>query len=257
MQEQYSERVVLLEGSFNCFAFGPLDLRKTGAAIDADGVYHPGQPVSFASGGSLYKLTPGLIAVWAQILDQVPDSELILYPFSPNWGLDQIQPVTDAVRQAFSVAGIDDRRVVILPTQRPLQLLKLLREVTVYLDTFPFSGAASFIEPVIAPCPAVTLRGRTQRGLQGSAMLTGLGLEELIAGSPEEYVRIVTSLARDPARRGRIVEHLRAVAGRADFLNPEVFGRRVERALETMLTQQPWFRGWSRREKAATRSMGT
>jgi predicted O-linked N-acetylglucosamine transferase (SPINDLY family) len=240
----YSERVVLLEGSFNCFLFGPHDLRVAGASVDAADVHLPARPISFASGGSLYKLAPELIAVWARIMREVPESELILYPFSHNWGLDDMPPVTRALRQEFRKAGVSPSRLVILPSLRPVQLLKLLRHVTVYLDTFPYSGAASFIEPALAPCPAVTLRGTTQRGLQGAAMLTALGLEELVAASPEEYVRLVVSLARDPARRARIRDHMRSTADRADFLNPGVFGSRMERALETMLREQPWFAGW-------------
>lgn len=242
VQAHYSERVVLLEGTFNCFSFGPLDLRDA----DAAQAYRPRRAVSFASGGSLYKLVPKLIAVWAQILREVPDSELILYPFNVNWGLDQMPPVTRALREEFARAGVDPERLVILPSQRPAELLDLLRHVTVYLDTFPYSGAASFIEPAIAPCPAVALRGTTQRGLQGAAMLTALGLKELIAGSPAEYVRIVVSLVRDPARRARVLDHLRATVDHTDFLNPIAFGRRVERALEIMLWNQPWFRGWPR-----------
>ena len=38
------------------------------------------------------------------------------------------------------------------------------------------SGAASFMEPIAARCPMVGLRGTTQRGLQGAAMLAALGL---------------------------------------------------------------------------------
>jgi len=83
-------------------------------------------------------------------------------------------------------------------------------------------------------------------------MLTVLGLEELIAASPEEYVRLVVSLARDPTRRARILDHMRSTADRADFLNPNVFGHRMERALETMLREQPWFAGWPGTDGGAT-----
>jgi len=47
----------------------------------------------------------------------------------------------------------------------------------------------------------VTLAGELMRGRHSAAILTLLGLPELIAATPEEYVALAVTLGHDPARR--------------------------------------------------------
>ena len=48
--------------------------------------------------------------------------------------------------------------------------------------------------------PVITLAGRTGVSRGGASILSNVGLTELIAQSPEQYVAIAVALARDPAR---------------------------------------------------------
>src|SRR5208337_500340 len=122
-------------------------------------------------------------------------------------------------RRELSQAGIEPDRLVVLPQLTPLQIVELLKHATAYLDTFPFSGGASLIEPTAALCPVVGLRGSTQRGCLGGAMMTALGIEELIAATPEEYVALAVKLARDPEMRRRMVEQMRKASPQVAFLD--------------------------------------
>jgi hypothetical protein len=230
IQSHYSETVLLMDGPFNCFVLGDRDPRcRTPSAPT------PAGRVIFASGGVLYKLTPELRRCWAALLKRVPGSRLLLYPFNQNWGTEAGHAyLVDSLKRAFAALGIDPDRIELHMNLTPGDIVGLLETTTVYLDTFPYSGAASFIEPIAALCPAVTLAGRTQRGLQGVAMLTELGLGELIAGSPEEYVEIAARIATDPAYRAALAERIRLGVATARFLSPTEFGAGFGRALDRL-----------------------
>jgi protein O-GlcNAc transferase len=134
----------------------------------------------------------------------------------------------------FTAAGIAAARIRILPAMTPAEILQMMRRVTVYLDTFPFSGGASVLEPIFAACPIVTLRGRTQRGLLGAGMMRALGMDELVAEDVAGYEAKAVEIARSPARRAELAGRLRAAAAAAPFLDPGLFGRHLGAALERL-----------------------
>ncbi|MGB8843850.1 MAG: hypothetical protein WCC64_22595 [Aliidongia sp.] len=231
-QSHYTEAVRWLDGTFNCFAFGPRDPRLAPADTIAEWAV-PRRPVVFASGGVIHKLGPALRRSFINILRRVPDSELVLYPFNPNWMLHpKVLGLRQALLDEFAAAGIARDRVRILPAMTPPQILGVMRLVTVYLDTFPFSGGASVMEPIFAGCPIVTLRGRTQRGLLGAGMMRALGLDELVAEDAADYEAKAVAIARSPEWRAALAGRLEAAARDAPFLDPIRFGRNVGVALE-------------------------
>jgi predicted O-linked N-acetylglucosamine transferase (SPINDLY family) len=235
-QDQYSEAALVMDGMFNCFILGDQDPRNPlprDPALPA----LPKVPIRFASGGSLYKLTPELRQAWIRILVAVPGSELVLYPFNPGWGLPR---TSAAIRKLFvdefAAAGIAEHRLRLLPNQTPHQIVDILRDTDVYLDTFPYSGAASFMEPIAALCPMVGLRGETQRGLQGAAMLEALGLSDMIAADVDEYIALVVELARSAPFRAALRQRITArLEAGLPFLDPQDYGRRLTAALERVL----------------------
>jgi hypothetical protein len=234
----YLEQVLVQEGMFNCFDLADTDLRSY-QPHEADLMVRlPERPYSYACGGALFKLTPHFRSVWLKILAQVPDSELIIYPFNQNWGISESIHAMELLRGELVEAGLSPDRLVILPHLTPRQIVTLLNHVTAYLDTFPYSGAASFMEPMIAHCPVVGLRGQTQRGLQGAAMMTALGIEELIADTPEQYVELAVRLAFDTDLRSRMVEKMKKAAPTVAFLNVSDFGQRLGRVLEKIVAEQ-------------------
>jgi predicted O-linked N-acetylglucosamine transferase (SPINDLY family) len=226
---QYSETIQRLDGTFNCFSFGPCDPRLA----PEETVELPAWPVTFACGGVIYKLGPALRESFIRLLQRVPGSGLVLYPFNPNWLLNpKALALRHALEAEFAAAGIGTDRLRILPAMTPAQILGLMRQMTVCLDTFPFSGGASVLEPIFASCPVVTLRGGTQRGLLGAGMLRALGLDELVADDVEAYEAKAMWLARSPEYRTAMAERLTQAVKAAPFLDPARFGRHLAAALE-------------------------
>ncbi len=61
--------------------------------------------------------------------------------------------------------------------------------------------------------PLVTLEGRFMRGRLGSGILRRMGLDELVATSTDEYVRIAVRLVTEAGFRTRVVARIEHAHG--------------------------------------------
>lgn len=82
--------------------------------------------------------------------------------------------------------------------------------------------------------PVVTLTGPTVVGRAGLSQLMNLGLPELIASSPEQYVDIVAALAHDLPRLSELRATLRDRLRASPLMNAPRFARSMEAAYRQM-----------------------
>src|SRR5205823_7806302 len=62
-------------------------------------------------------------------------------------------------------------------------------------DSFPFTGHTITLNALWMGVPVITLAGNTHVSRRGISVMMNLGLPELIAQTPEDYVRIAVDLA--------------------------------------------------------------
>lgn len=151
---------------------------------------------------SLYKLLPRDDSMFAAIANAVPEAAFLFISHHEA-------AITDFFRQriaaSFARAGADDRRLHFVPTLRQQDFHALNREVDVILDSFAWSGNNSTLEALAFDRPVVTLPGAMMRARHTAAILTRLGLPELIARDPADYVAIAARLGNDPVWRASIM----------------------------------------------------
>jgi predicted O-linked N-acetylglucosamine transferase (SPINDLY family) len=196
-QSHYTERLFRMDGSAHCFTYGPASTNARQISRADLGLKE--DDVVLVSGANLYKITPELMAAWAKILDAAPNATLLLFPFGPNW---YAQYPEEAFRR-YAQRVLGERARVLNPQPAPdrVQLREIFRACDVYLDSFPFAGSTSLIEPLEVGLPIVTRGGATFRSAMGGAILREIGMEELVAGDEERYVALTSELARDAYRR--------------------------------------------------------
>ena len=73
---------------------------------------------------------------------------------------------------------------------------ELLAVGDVYLDSFPFGGVNSLVDPLELGIPVIAWEGETFRARMGAALLRSLGLEDLVATNETHYREIAAALAR-------------------------------------------------------------
>lgn len=163
------------------------------------------RPFTFASFNNLAKTTPELIALWARILHAVPESRLMLKAI----GLRD-PAARDHLLQAFARCGVGPERLLLLPSQDShAEHLARYRDADLCLDTWPYNGTTTTCEAMWMGVPVLTLAGATHCSRVGASLLASLGLEHLVASSPEEYVATAISLAGDGAALRGLGEGLR------------------------------------------------
>ena len=220
----HSETLVRLPDCFLCYA-PPHD------APEAAPPPHAGSGhITFGSFNNLTKLRPGTIAVWAQILERVPGSRLIV----------KSKPLVDEKTrrrnlELFAAAGISAERLELVPWI-PSQAghLGAYSRIDIALDTFPYNGTTTTCEALWMGVPVIALRGRRHAARVGLSLLAAVGMPEFAVQSTQAYVEAAVGLANDldrlTALRGDLRERLRA----SPLCDAGAFTRHVETAYRDM-----------------------
>ncbi len=112
-------------------------------------------------------------------------------------------------------------------------ILERLRLADIYLDSFPFSGATSLLDPLELALPMVIMDGVSFRTLVGPALLRTIELNQWIAGDADAYVALATKLAADPALRAATRADITArMQRRPKFIDAEWYGGQAGAAFE-------------------------
>ena len=82
--------------------------------------------------------------------------------------------------------------------------------------------------------PVITLAGNTHASRVGVSLLSNVGLPELIAQTPEEYVAKVVDLARDPDKLQSLRKSLRDMMSRSPLTDAKKFTHHLEEAYRRM-----------------------
>lgn len=146
--------------------------------------------VTFGSLNTLRKITPPVIAAWAQILKILPDDRLAIFSVPEGRARDRLV-------QAFRDQGVASRRLDLIGKLSFQQFLKAHAQVDIALDPFPFNGATTTSINLWMGVPVITLAGPRHAARAGVSMLSNLGLVQWIAANEPDYVRLAVELARD------------------------------------------------------------
>lgn len=161
--------------------------------------------VKFGAFNNLAKLRPETLLCYAKILLAVPGSRLLI----KSQNLDNTF-AQDEILRLFSAQGVDvDRLQLIGFVQDPLDNDRIKMGVDIALDSFPFTGGQTTIDTLACGIPVVCVTGATYIHRVGKSILTRLGLPELCAESPEQFVELATDLAFDQDRIARLRATLR------------------------------------------------
>ncbi len=189
----HTEKLLRLPGGFLCY--GPDEQSPQPVS--------PTGPVTFGSFNALPKIHDGLLSVWARILEQVPQAQLLIKASALGCPASQ-----DHLRARFAAAGVDPGRILMNGhDQQHAQHLTAFQEVDIALDTFPYNGATTTCDALWMGVPVVALAGKAHAGRVGVSILQQAGHPEWLAATPEEYVEIAVRLAARPRppRRERLL----------------------------------------------------
>ncbi len=186
--------------------------------------------IRFACFNNIAKLNPPLIACWAEILRQVPNSVLRL-----KWRSFGDKAVCKSFIAAFARHGVAARRLELEGAGEHRALLERYADVDIALDSFPFSGGQTTLEAIWQNVPVITLSGERPVGRQGESILRQMGLERLIAETPDAYVAAAVRLAQDHDSRVSLSSQLRGLMRNSNLMRPAAHAAALEQCYEDLL----------------------
>jgi predicted O-linked N-acetylglucosamine transferase (SPINDLY family) len=215
----YSEKSVRLR-SFWCY-WAPPEAPPV-APLPAASAHR----ITFGCLNSYSKVTRPTLDLWAEILQQVTDSRLMIH-------CPEGEP-HDRTTRHLGERRIDAGRILFVP---PLALSDYYREynqIDIGLDPFPWPGGTTTCDALWMGVPVITLAGKTAVSRGGSSILSNVGMPELIATTPQQYVGLATGLAGNTARLSQLRASLRERMLASPLMDAPRFAAEVEAAYRSM-----------------------
>ncbi len=241
--EHFTERLGLVAGPAHYFNY-EADVQKPAGAWTRTALGLPDDAVVFVTAANYFKIIPEMQQAWARILAAVPGSRLLVHPFNPNWSSSYpVKRFSAEFDRVLAANGVSPDRLVVSSVKFPSRgdVKELLRVGDIYLDTFPFGGVNSLVDPLELGLPTVVWEGGTFRARMGGALLRVLGLDDLIAADETAYVALATRLALDADARNAVKAKVKGAMGRAPlFLDSvaasDAFGALIETAYDELVS---------------------
>ncbi len=155
--------------------------------------------ITFGCVGNICKIADDVVRAWLRILNQVPNSRLLLRSIS-----FRDEAVLTKYRQRLVGLGLPEDRLMLKPPEGGSGFFDSYKEIDVILDTFPFNGGTTTCFATYMGVPVVTMAGRSLLSRMGKSIMTNLGYPELVVEDLDSYVQAAVDFVRDPARLNEI-----------------------------------------------------
>ncbi|HSZ56228.1 MAG TPA: tetratricopeptide repeat protein [Tepidisphaeraceae bacterium] len=219
-EEPYVERTVRLPRCYWCYE--PAAIAAPVNALPALSAGH----VTFGCFNNFMKVTPQTLDLWAKILATVPGSRIVIHSHAGSH--------REQAKGRFGKLGIDASRVEFVAMAPTAQYLRQHHQIDIALDPFPYGGGTTTCDALWMGVPVVSLAGHTAVGRAGVSLLNNVGLTQLVAQTPQQYVSIAAALAADPAKLAEIRAGLRERMRCSPLMDAQRFAADIEAAYRFM-----------------------
>lgn len=183
--------------------------------------------ITFGSFNSSMKVSPAVCALWAEILSQVPHSQLLCF------GVNSSRKMAELLSE-LTLTGVDAERIRIVARTSLNQYFAWFNEVDIALDTFPYGGGTTTFDALWMGVPVVAATGSTPTSRSAASILSALELDAWIAPTLEDYVRVGVERAADQAVIAELRRSLRPALQASPLMDEVRFVRDLEEAYRRM-----------------------
>lgn len=136
------------------------------------------------------KISPITMDLWAGALKRVADAKLIVFASAVDDAA-----TAERFREPLIERGVDATRIEFVGAQPFAEYLQSHARVDVLLDTFPFNAHTTTCHALWMGVPTITFAGTRYASRMGLAVMTHLGMPELVGHSLEEFAEIAAKEA--------------------------------------------------------------
>jgi protein O-GlcNAc transferase len=222
--DYYSEKLFRLSHGFLCFQ-SITQMPDVSSLPALENGY-----ITFGCMNNFAKVTNEVLDLWAKLLQQIPDSRLLL----------KAKQLADKDNQARVIAyfknhDIEAERLTLygqLPSRD--DHFAQYHHIDIALDPFPYNGTTTTCEALWMGVPVVCLNGDRHAGRVGASLLTHTGLTQFIAADADHYLTIAKELTSDLDKLAQLRCSLRNTLQASDLCNAKQFTRDMEAAFQAM-----------------------
>ncbi|WP_321886125.1 O-linked N-acetylglucosamine transferase family protein [Paraburkholderia bannensis] len=184
--------------------------------------------LTFGSFSRIVKISQEVVALWARVLREVPDSRMLIGSISSAEQMSKIAGM-------FAREEIDASRISFMQRKTVANYLQQHHMVDVCLDAFPFAGSTTTMHALWMGVPTMTLPGYSMASRSSTGWLSHLGLEDaFVAQDKDDFVRKCAALAADPEALATVRRELRSHCMQSPIVNASTIANAASRALRTM-----------------------
>jgi predicted O-linked N-acetylglucosamine transferase (SPINDLY family) len=184
------------------------------------------QFITFGCLNNPAKLSGVLIQEWAKLLQDVPNSKLLLRGIQFE-GDDFCQRTFSR----FAECGIGSERLLLEGPGKHEEFLKTYQRIDIALDTWPYSGGLTTCEALAMGVPVVTCVGPTFAGRHSATHLANSGLPELVTDNWSDFRKRAKELASDLPNLAVIRAALRTILIESPVCDGERFAKHFTKAM--------------------------
>ncbi|PKG54899.1 O-linked N-acetylglucosamine transferase family protein [Halomonas sp. MES3-P3E] len=219
----YTEKLIRLPDDYICY--DPSDVQAELQALPA---LRNGY-ITLGCFNNPSKLNEVVLAEWAEIMHQLPGSQLFLKGFQYS-----SEVLCQRVRDIMASHDIPATRLIIEGPSPHKELMEAYNRVDIALDPWPYSGGLTTCEAFFMGVPVVTLPGPTFAGRHSATHLVNAGMPELVVSSWDEYRERVIELASDLDSLSTIRSHLRDVLLQSPVCDAPRFAKHFTTAMRAI-----------------------
>lgn len=208
----FSEKLVRLSHSHFCYTPFEEVFKST---ID----WQPHERIVFGCFNNSAKISDEMLRLWLSLLARAPGSLLLLKAWKP-----------DVLKKRAVSLGYRPEQIEVRPMTRAY--IHEYMDMDIALDTFPYTGGGTTCEALYMGTPVVTLAGTRHGTRFGLSLLENVGLGELAAATPEEYIERAAALAADRELLEALHKSLRPMMQRSPVMDGRSYVREVEAMYE-------------------------
>jgi predicted O-linked N-acetylglucosamine transferase (SPINDLY family) len=226
--DQFSEKLVFLP------ALAPFKPHPQAPDVNALPALKNGY-LTFGSFSRIVKIGPEVVALWARVLREVPDSRMLIGAITAP------EQMTRLARM-FTDEGIAPQRIGFLQRKGVTTYLQQHNLIDVCLDAFPFAGSTTTMQALWMGVPTMTLPSVSMASRGSTGWLSHLGLDEaFVARDKDDFVHKCAALANDVDALATVRRELRQHCMQSPLISASTIADATSRALRTMW--QRWCEG--------------
>ncbi len=152
--------------------------------------------ITFGSMNNHAKLQREWLQVWAQVLQAVPNSKLVL----KSRAMDS-ERISREIFDLFQSSGVSPDRIISKGfNQRPNDHFLTFNEIDICLDTLPYNGTTTTFDSLWMGVPVVTQKGELHVSRTSASILTQMGMADWVAKDANEFIEICRARSSDRQR---------------------------------------------------------